>query len=125
MRFRKLTKEVAYGATALVATQDDASQLINENKSAIAIVGHSKLAKWAVFLCPCGCGDTLRVSLQRSIPPAWRIRLTRDNRVTLSPSVWRESACMSHFVLSKSIAYLFVELKARKRSKSRWLGSDP
>lgn len=48
--------------------------------------------------CPCRCGDTLVINLDRRTGPAWRFYL-RNNRFTLFPSYWRDSKCGSHFIL--------------------------
>lgn len=52
---------------------------------------------WAVSLrCPCGCGDAITLNLVGS-HPVWRLSLSANAGVTLHPSVWRTSACESHF----------------------------
>lgn len=68
----------------------------------IAIVGGLDWAKWALFKCPCGCGDALTLSLMKSFKPRWRLRLDKRNRATLSPSVWKKDGCRSHFYIRKS-----------------------
>lgn len=53
---------------------------------------------WAVaFLCPCGCGESVQLSLLRDSQPRWRAVENSDGTVTLSPSVWRTKGCCSHF----------------------------
>jgi len=57
-------------------------------------------APWsAAFLCPCGCGETIHVSLLPNDYPTWTLRFDRDGLPTLSPSVWRTAGCRSHFFL--------------------------
>lgn len=54
--------------------------------------------RWLVLLCPCGCGEQLRINLDRRAGPAWR--LFRDRRgITIHPSIWRDSGCQSHFII--------------------------
>lgn len=53
----------------------------------------------AVFICPCGCGDTVELSLLDTIRPAWTLRRDAKRRVTLSPSVWRQRGCNSHYFI--------------------------
>jgi hypothetical protein len=53
--------------------------------------------KWAVLMCPCGCGERLNVNLMRSRQPSWQLAVQGD-RVSLSPSLWRPNyTCKSHF----------------------------
>lgn len=54
--------------------------------------------------CPCGCGDTLVINLDRRAGPAWRI-YRRRGKISLFPSYWRDSACESHFVLWNNHVY--------------------
>lgn len=53
---------------------------------------------WCVgLMCPCGCGDTLEMMVLPTINPRWDLRTDRRGRPTLDPSVWRNTACRSHF----------------------------
>lgn len=57
-------------------------------------------APWATsFLCPCGCGETISLSLIPTDRPSWRAHLHRKGLITLSPSVWRTKGCRSHFFI--------------------------
>ena len=56
------------------------------------------LPRALVFSCPCGCGDVVTINLDKRVGKAWHL-YRRRNRVTLYPSVWRDSSCESHFVL--------------------------
>jgi hypothetical protein len=53
----------------------------------------------AAMLCPCGCGETIHLSLLQNDSPSWRLRLDRGGLPTLAPSVWRTKGCRSHFFL--------------------------
>ncbi|WP_368356434.1 DUF6527 family protein [Acidithiobacillus ferruginosus] len=55
--------------------------------------------KWALFKCPCRCGDVVTLSLQPVHRPHWRLTRTLTGRPTLYPSVWRDKGCLSHFWL--------------------------
>jgi hypothetical protein len=57
-----------------------------------------------IVRCPCGCGDDLVINLDRRAGPAWRI-YSRDDKLTLYPSYWRETACECHFILWKNRVY--------------------
>jgi len=51
-----------------------------------------------VMNCPDGCGEVLRINLDRRAGKAWR--LYRDETgISLYPSVWRDTGCRSHFIL--------------------------
>ncbi len=51
-----------------------------------------------VLRCPCGCGDTLIINLDRRAGKAWRLYRLRG-RLSLYPSVWRDTGCQSHFII--------------------------
>ena len=53
----------------------------------------------AAFLCPCGCGETIQISLLPDDQPTWSLSFDHDGLPTLSPSVWRTAGCCSHFFL--------------------------
>lgn len=55
--------------------------------------------KWALFKCPCRCGDVVTLSLQQVHRPHWRLTSTVAGRPTLYPSIWRDKGCFSHFWL--------------------------
>lgn len=55
--------------------------------------------KWALFKCPCRCGDVVTLSLQPIHRPHWRLTSTLAGRPTLYPSIWRDKGCLSHFWL--------------------------
>jgi hypothetical protein len=51
-----------------------------------------------VMLCPDGCGDVLTINLDRRSGKAWR-RDTRREKLTVYPSVWRDTGCGAHFII--------------------------
>lgn len=53
--------------------------------------------RWSLFQCPCGCGEVISLPMQSPHNPRWRLELSASGRPTLSPSVWRNKGCMSHF----------------------------
>ncbi|WP_370454954.1 DUF6527 family protein [Hahella sp. KA22] len=57
--------------------------------------------KWALFLCPCGCGDVITLSLQEVHTPSWKLTKAVSGHPTLQPSVWRDKGCLSHFWLKE------------------------
>lgn len=69
---------------------------------AVYLLGESKHRWFVALACPCGCGNTLQVSLLPNSTPRWRlIEHADDGTVTLEPSIWREIGCRSHFFLRR------------------------
>lgn len=88
---------------------------IREALRRIAVAGDAALVRrgalrWLVICCPCGCGDKLPINLDKRVGPAWKMYLTKGQRLTLYPSVWRESACGSHFIVWAGSAFIFRHL---------------
>lgn len=53
---------------------------------------------WSVsFVCPCGCGEGVHLSLHRDGLPRWRLDEHEDGTVSIWPSIWRIRGCRSHF----------------------------
>jgi hypothetical protein len=51
----------------------------------------------AALRCPCGCGDTIQLSLLPNDSPRWRLSVDREETASLEPSIWRSRGCMAHF----------------------------
>lgn len=66
----------------------------------IYIVGNAQFQKWAIMQCPCGCNEQLTLSLMKKHRPNWDVDVT-NQKTTLSPSVWKNEGCRSHFFLRK------------------------
>lgn len=62
----------------------------------VARGGH---VRWLVFRCPSGCGTELPINLDERAGPAWRL-YNPGPSASLYPSVWRDSGCGAHFILS-------------------------
>ena len=60
-------------------------------------VVYKDVPRWAIFKCPCKCGNTISLPLQRPHSPLWKVTESRAGRPTLHPSVWQKKGCMSHF----------------------------
>lgn len=66
-------------------------------KKSIYIVGEDN-PWYAIMLCPCGCNEIIRLCLQDEVSPSWKLKFhSRNESVSLYPSVWRTSGCRSHF----------------------------
>jgi len=89
---------------AHVVSHDQARKLVVHKGDAALIV--RGLPRSLVMACPCGCGDQLTINLDFRCGPAWRF-VNRGGKVTLYPSIWRESGCRSHFVIWENEIYLF------------------
>lgn len=61
------------------------------------VVVHKGEPYWALFKCPCGCGNVVSLPLRQPHRPRWRWSVDRAGRPSLTPSVWRTSGCHSHF----------------------------
>ena len=57
-----------------------------------------------VIKCPDGCGDIITVNLDPRADKAWALYADRG-RITLFPSVWRDSGCGAHFILWNNKIY--------------------
>ena len=55
----------------------------------------------AAMICPCGCGETIELNLLKQARPCWAVKEHPDGGVTLSPSVWRQKGCGSHFFVRR------------------------
>lgn len=49
--------------------------------------------------CPCGCGQTLHLRFFGARHPRWELQTDARRMATLTPSVWRQTGCHSHFIL--------------------------
>lgn len=67
----------------------------------VYLAGEGRNLWGAAMRCPCGCGDTIELNLLERPRPSWSADVHSDNTVTLTPSVWRQKACQSHFILRR------------------------
>lgn len=70
-------------------------------KNHIYVLGEREHLWEAAILCPCGCGETLHMSLHREGRPRWKVEKHKNGTVSLYPSVWRKVGCRSHFYFRK------------------------
>lgn len=66
-------------------------------KGEVVVVGLKDQPKWATFLCPCGCGVPLLLSLNPRRRPRWSVAADWLGRPTVDPSIRRTDGCHSHF----------------------------
>ena len=69
------------------------------------LVYPNRKKKWVLFLCPCGCGYVITLSLKNLHNPHWRLNIGKEGRPTLYPSVWQKTECRSHFWLRDGRIY--------------------
>lgn len=77
--------------------QADARRLVRKKTDRLVIIDRNG-PRSVLFQCPCGCGDTLVINVDRALKRSWRLRHNHRG-VSLMPSVWRTTGCRSHFVL--------------------------
>jgi hypothetical protein len=54
---------------------------------------------FASLLCPCGCKQVININLDKNESPCWKLSKTIFS--DLSPSLWKNNGCKSHFFLKK------------------------
>lgn len=71
---------------------------------AVYVLGEGEHRWFVAMVCPCGCEETLQVSLLPDAKPRWRlVEHVDDGTISLSPSVWRTVGCRSHFFLRRGM----------------------
>jgi len=98
-------KTITFKRVVRVQTQDEAVAA-TQNHETLALVMDGKKPKWLLLRCPNGCGDLLRINLSRSNHPCWRLRVSRNGKISIYPSIDRESGCRAHFFLITNVARL-------------------
>lgn len=63
------------------------------------IAGEGPHLWYVAMICPCGCGEVLQMSLLKDARPRWSVMVDSESVPSLSPSVWRQVGCKSHFFL--------------------------
>jgi hypothetical protein len=88
-----------------VTSRSEAAGLLRSPGDAVIVErGRPRLLMLA---CPCGCGEEFPVNLDPRAGPAWRLYRDRRDRLTVFPSVWRESGCRSHYIIWGDKIFLF------------------
>lgn len=88
-----------------VTTRGEASVHLKSPGDAVLVErGRPRLL---LLSCPCGCGEVFPINLDSRAGPAWRLYVNGRAGRSLFPSVWRESGCMSHFVIWHDRIFLF------------------
>ena len=82
---------------SIVKSRSEISSQLEAPGDAILIIRGEP--RWLLLKCPCGCNDEIPVNLDWRAGNAWRIYGGVDERLTLFPSVWRDTNCRSHFII--------------------------
>jgi hypothetical protein len=90
-----------FSKTVTVVSNTDARAAVEHDRDAIALIHRGGKYRSVVFACPSNCGDLIVLNLDSRAGPAWRVKLS-EGRVSLLPSVWRDSGCGSHFIVWES-----------------------
>ena len=85
----------------LVERVEEVPELLDHQT--LYVVGEGPHQLFVAMICPCGCGETLMMSLLADVSPHWLLALNSDNAPTLEPSVLRKIGCKSHFFLRRGI----------------------
>ena len=72
----------------------------------VVIVGNPGFEWCALLLCPCGCGDTIMLSLLLETRPRWAVQID-SGFPTISPSIWRTVGCESHFHMTRGYVSVY------------------
>lgn len=96
---RKRSPAKTYSA---VVTVESMTEVPDDLENDIFVVRRGGVLRWAMLMCPCGCGDRLTVNLMRTVRPYWQLSL-KNATASLSPSLWvSDRKCGSHFWLIKN-----------------------
>src|SRR5712692_1655241 len=100
-----------------VSSRSDASEMLTQPGDAVLVErGRPRLL---VLMCPDGCGEELVVNVDRQAGKAWRLYRPRDS-LTLFPSIWRDTGCQSHFIVSRGRIFLFGVDRERDEQDDAW-----
>jgi hypothetical protein len=69
------------------------------SKHDVIIVGGDTYTKWIVMRCPCGCSDVLLLPALPNRRPCWHASISNVGIPSISPSIHRQTACKSHFII--------------------------
>ena len=84
---------------ATVSEVDQVPRRIRARR-AFLVAGEAR-RKWLVFDCPCGSGHRILLNLDRSRRPFWTLRVAKDRRFTIEPSVdYSDDLRSCHYFLS-------------------------
>jgi hypothetical protein len=74
---------------------DDLPNNVNDNS--IYVVGERESPWLIAFNCPCGCHNLIQLNLLKEADPCWNYKVDTKMKINISPSIWRNNGCKSHF----------------------------
>lgn len=90
---------------AVVSSRGEADQYLLKASDAVLVSRGGP--RWLVLSCPCGCGERFPINLDPRSGPAWRAYNAEAGKLSLFPSVWRDTGCQSHYIIWRGRIYLF------------------
>ena len=69
----------------------------------VYVLGEGQHVWFVAMMCPCGCKETLQMSLLHDAKPKWKLIEHGDGMISLRPSIWRKVGCRSHFFLRRGL----------------------
>lgn len=61
---------------------------------------------WCVGMrCPCGCGYVIELLIIAEAKPRWDLKVDARGRPSLTPSIWMQKGCRSHFWIHEGRVY--------------------
>lgn len=79
------------------------------NRRMIYIIGTNDQPWLVYFLCPCGCGKSIKLNLLRDATPCWYLGHVKSNKISIFPSIRNINGCKSHFIIRNSKVFWFYE----------------
>jgi hypothetical protein len=67
------------------------------SESEFFLVEYKNVLYYALFKCPCGCGQLISLPLNASESDNWEVSTSNNNRPTVYPSIRQVNGCYSHF----------------------------
>lgn len=81
--------------TYTVQFEDELPNVLKEK--VLYVMGERTNPWYAAMLCPCGCRESIHLSLLPDDKPSWKFSQDLKGKASLKPSVWRTKGCKSHF----------------------------
>ena len=82
---------------SVVESRAQVGSQLNDPGDSILILRHHP--RWLLLKCPCGCDDVIPINIDQRAGKSWRLYRGKDKRISLFPSVWRDTGCLSHFII--------------------------
>jgi len=73
----------------------------------LVLINKGNTFTWVRYICPCGCGELISLSLSSVISPYWSMAISQENikrpKITIRPSVYmRNTKCCSHYFITEN-----------------------